>query len=88
MCPRNDGDACCLSGGVPSLGRLARRRWGYRPRGCEGSEDPGESGLRLGVDRHLVAAVRKPGVPGDERDELARLQRENRVLRMERDLLA
>jgi transposase len=47
-----------------------------------------ESGLRRWVDRHLVEAGRKPGVTGDERDELMRLRRENRVLRMERDLLS
>jgi transposase len=44
--------------------------------------------LRRWVDRHLVEAGRKPGVTGDERDELVRLRRENRVLRMERDLLS
>ena len=41
-----------------------------------------ESGLRRWVDRHLVEAGRKPGVTGDERDELVRLRRENRVLRV------
>jgi len=30
----------------------------------------------------------KPGVTSDERDEPVRLRRENRVLRMERDLLS
>jgi transposase-like protein len=47
-----------------------------------------ESGLRRWVDRHLVEAGRKPGVTGDERDEIVQLRRENRVLRMERDLLS
>jgi transposase len=30
----------------------------------------------------------KPGLTSDEREELAQLRRENRVLRMERDLLS
>ena len=47
-----------------------------------------ESGLRRCVVRHLVEAGRKPGVTGDERDEVVRLRRERRVLRMERDLLS
>ncbi len=47
-----------------------------------------ESGLQRWVDRHPVEAGRKPGVTGDERDELVRLRRERRVLRMERDLLS
>ena len=44
--------------------------------------------MRRWVDRHLVEAGRKPGVTSDERDELAPLRREGRVLRMERDLLS
>jgi transposase-like protein len=47
-----------------------------------------ESGLRRWVDRHLVEAGRKPGLTGYWCDELVRLRRENRVLRMERDLLS
>ncbi len=47
-----------------------------------------ESGLRRWVDRHLAEAGRKPGLTGHWRDELVRLRRENRVLRMERDLLS
>ena len=47
-----------------------------------------ESGLRRWVDRRLFEAGRKPGVSADERDELVRLRRERRVLRMERDLLS
>ncbi len=47
-----------------------------------------ESGLRRWVDCHLVEAGRKSGVSADERDELVRLRRENRVLRMERNQLS
>lgn len=47
-----------------------------------------ESGLRCWVDRQLAEAGRKSGGTGDDRDGLVRLHRENRVLRMARDLLS
>ena len=47
-----------------------------------------ESRLRRWVDCHLVEAGRKPGVTGDERDELVRLRRGRRMLRIERYLLS
>lgn len=47
-----------------------------------------ESGLRRWLARADIDAGIKPGVTSDERAELARLRRENRVLRMERDLLS
>jgi transposase-like protein len=54
------------------------------------AKDPGiaESGLRRRVDRQLVEVGRKPRVTKDERDELVGLRRENRALRMVRDLLS
>ncbi len=47
-----------------------------------------ESGLRRWLDRDDVDSGRKEGLTSGEREELARLRRENRVLRMERDLLS
>ena len=47
-----------------------------------------ESGLRRWLARHDIDSGAKQGLTGDERAELARLRRENRVLRMERDLLS
>ncbi len=52
MCPGRDGDACCLSGGVPTSAGLARRGWGA---GREGGEGPG--------DRGVGAATLKPARP-------------------------
>jgi len=46
-----------------------------------------ESGSRRWVDRDLVEAG-KARVTEDNRDELARVRRLRRVLRMERDLLS
>jgi transposase-like protein len=58
-----------------------------RPRGSRRTLGTRELGLRRWVDCHLVE-VGKARVTSDERDELVRLRRENRVLRMERDLLS
>ena len=46
------------------------------------------SGLRRWVAQAEVDEGRKPGVSTEERQELCRLRKENRVLRMERDLLS
>ncbi len=46
-----------------------------------------ETAVREWVRRAEVDAGRRDGLTTDERDELARLRRENRVLREERDLL-
>lgn len=40
------------------------------------------------VDCHLAEVTMKSGVTADERDDLVRLRRERRVLRMERELLS
>lgn len=47
-----------------------------------------ESGLRRWLARYAIDSGAKPGLTSDERAELTRLRRENRVLRMERDLLS
>ena len=47
-----------------------------------------ESGSRRWTDRYLVETGRKPGVSADGRDELVRLRRENRVLRIKRGRLS
>jgi transposase len=47
-----------------------------------------ESGLRRWLARHDIDSGAKQGLTSDERAELTRLRRENRVLRMERDLLS
>ncbi|MBW3579004.1 MAG: transposase [Actinobacteria bacterium] len=47
-----------------------------------------ESGLRRWLDRHDIDHGRKEGLTSGEREELSRLRRENRLLRMERDLLS
>jgi transposase len=46
-----------------------------------------ESAVRHWVEQAEVDAGRKPGLSSEERAELARLRRENRVLREERDIL-
>jgi len=54
------------------------------------AEDLGisESGLRRWVAQADVDDGSKPGVTSDEQAELSRLRKENRVLKMERDLLS
>jgi len=47
-----------------------------------------ESCLRNWLAEDAVEAGEKPGLTKAEREELVRLRRENRVLRMERDLLS
>ena len=47
-----------------------------------------ESSLRNWLAADAVEAGERPGVTKAEREELVRLRRENRVLRMERDLLS
>jgi transposase len=46
-----------------------------------------ESAVRRWVEQAEIDAGRKRGLSSDERAELARLRRENRVLREERDIL-
>lgn len=46
------------------------------------------SGLRRWMAQAEVEAGTRPGLTTEERGELARLRRENRVLKMERDLLS
>jgi transposase len=46
-----------------------------------------ESSVRRWVEQAEIDAGRRPGLNSDEREELARLRRENRVLREERDIL-
>ena len=46
------------------------------------------SGLRRWVAQTEIDEGRAPGMSTEERQELTRLRRENRVLRMERDLLS
>ena len=47
-----------------------------------------ESGLRRWLKQDDVDAGRRDGLSSDERAELVALRRENRVLKMERDLLS
>lgn len=47
-----------------------------------------ESGLRRWLKQDDVDAGRRDGLTRDEKAELAALRRENRVLKMERDLLS
>ena len=47
-----------------------------------------ESGLRRWLRQADVDAGRRDGLTSDEKAELVRLRRENRVLKMERDLLS
>jgi transposase len=53
------------------------------------AKDLGVSGQSLStwVKRAEIDAGRAPGLSGEERDELRRLRRENRVLREEREIL-
>ena len=46
------------------------------------------SGLRRWVSQAEIDEGRAPGMSTEERQELTKLRRENRVLRMERDLLS
>lgn len=64
---------------------------------CRGSEKPmseiardldlTESSVRRWVSQAEVDAGRREGLTTDEREELVRLRKENRVLREERDIL-
>jgi transposase len=50
--------------------------------------EPSAETIRLWVRQHeLDSGARKDGLSTDEREELARLRRENRVLREEREIL-
>lgn len=66
---------------------LARERIKPMP---ELAEDLGvsESSLWRWIKQADVDEGVKPGLTSEEREELARLRKENRVLRMERDLLS
>ncbi len=79
MCLGRDGDACRLSEFCRWAVSLVVDE-GLRPRRSQRNVGPEQSGLRRWVE-----AGRKPGVTGDE---LVRLRRERRVLRMEHDLLS
>ena len=46
-----------------------------------------ETAVRDWVKRAEVDAGQRPGMSADEREELKRLRKENRLLKMERDLL-
>lgn len=46
-----------------------------------------ESSVRRWVEQSEIDAGHRPGLTSDEREELAQLRRENRVLREERDIL-
>ena|SRR5437870_3316830 len=46
-----------------------------------------ESSVRRWVELAEIEQGRRPGLTSDEREELARLRKENRVLREERDIL-
>jgi transposase-like protein len=47
-----------------------------------------ESGLRRWLKQQQIDSGQRDGLTSDERAELTRLRRENRVLRMERELLS
>lgn len=47
-----------------------------------------DSGLRKWVSQAEIDEGKRQGLPTADREELSRLRRENRVLRMERDLLS
>ena len=47
-----------------------------------------QSGLRKWVSQAEIDEGHKPGLSSAEREELVKLRRENRVLKMERDLLS
>ena len=63
------------------------RQAGRNPSSVAAELDLTETAVRRWVTQADVDAGARPGVSSVERDELARLRRENRTLREERDIL-
>jgi transposase len=63
------------------------RQPGRNPASVAAELDLTETAVRRWVTQADVDAGDRPGISSTERDELARLRRENRTLREERDIL-